>query len=361
MNYQWKIDVYRNWDEVDSPDFLERWKILIDAAPDAHVFYHPAVLKAWTDTYRKLQNIKPLYCVASCGDMTAFLPLISWRRNWKNAFSRLIVPAGFSDYDYHDPIITGQLTPSLMDSFWSQIEKEIFEKNTIKYDRINVSGIRFPGNNNAWIVENEVCPYVDLACYSDYDKYYSSLKKSMRYDVEKKLRRLKVYGEIIYRKYSKENVNEALEALPLFLEAHQQRWPSAYKAPGLHDAIITNGIRAGVIHFSELEVNSKVINWVYGFVFKDKYYYYMPASFYGKEYVKNSPGKAHILFLLEDCFNDGITCFDFLRGSEAYKYEWDSKTANVYSYSRNSNGLQARLINGLLKNKYAINAIISRS
>jgi CelD/BcsL family acetyltransferase involved in cellulose biosynthesis len=361
MNFQWKIDVYRNWDEVDSPEFLEKWKKLIDAAPEAHVFYHPAVLKAWTDTYRRLQNITPLYCVAYCRDMTVFLPLISWRRNWKNAFIRLIVPAGYSDYDYHDPIVAGRLVPGLMDSFWSIVEKEIFENNGVKYDKINVSGIRFPGKNDAWIVEPEVCPYIDLACYASYEQYYLSLKKSMRYDIEKKLRRLKVCGDITYRKYGADNVQAALDALPQFIEAHQQRWPNAYKAPGLHDAIIANGIRAGVIHFSELAINSKVINWVYGFVFNNRYNYYMSASFYGKEYVKNSPGKAHISFLLEDCFNHGVTIFDFLRGSEAYKYEWNSKTANVYSYSRNSNGLQARLINGLLRNKYAINAIISRS
>jgi CelD/BcsL family acetyltransferase involved in cellulose biosynthesis len=361
MSSPWKIEVYRNWDEVDSPDFLESWNTLIDAAPEAHVFYHPAVLKAWTDTYRKLQNINPLYCLARCSDMRVFLPLILWRRNWKNAFTRVIVPAGYSDYDYHDPIFTGKLTPHLMESFWSLIEKEIFGRDGIKYDRIIVSGIRYPGKNDVWIVEDEVCPYVDLASYPDYEKFYLSLKKSMRYDVEKKIRRLKVCGEITYRKYGKDNVQAAREALPLFLDAHQQRWPNAYKAPGLHDAIIANGIQAGVIHFSELAVDSKVINWVYGFVFKNKYYYYMPASFYGKEYVKNSPGKAHISYLLEDCFNHGITLFDFLRGSESYKYEWDSKTANVYSYTRNSNRLHARFINGLLNNKSALNAIINRS
>ncbi|NTV97588.1 MAG: hypothetical protein HGA70_00275 [Chlorobiaceae bacterium] len=130
---------------MDSSEFIEHWQGWIDEAPDAHVFYYPAIFRAWTHTLRNLQHISPLCFVARLNGITFFLPLILWRRNWKNAFLRVIVPAGFPDFDYHDPIVSGHATQEDIDVFWALVEERLIAAKKIKYDELSLFGMRIPG------------------------------------------------------------------------------------------------------------------------------------------------------------------------------------------------------------------------
>lgn len=56
----------------------------MEEAWTSHVFFHPALARAWVDTYLPLQDMRPLFAVVENGGTTAVLPLVLWRRNWKN-------------------------------------------------------------------------------------------------------------------------------------------------------------------------------------------------------------------------------------------------------------------------------------
>jgi len=343
MDSSWKVELYRSWDEVDSPGFAEQLRQWMEHAPDAHVFYHPVILKAWTDTMRKLQNVTPLYVVARYEEITFFLPLILWKRNWKNAFLRVIIPAGFSDFDYHDPVVTAPVDHEIMDRFWKEVDDVVFNGNNVHYDEISISGISLSGKNLFWSNDNDTCPYSDLTPFENYNAFFSSLKKSLRHDLEKKSRRLSEFGDLSYRCYKPDEVPEALLALPAFLEAHRKRWPNAYKAPGLHAALLSMGIPAGVVHFSELSVNGQIIDWNLGFLFKSRFYYYMSTSPYLEKYAKYSPGKIHLSYLLRECFDNNVKLFDYLRGAHGYKGEWTKLEKNLFRFSYKSRKLNSML------------------
>lgn len=334
MSRSWTFKIYRSWDEVDDPPFLAQWEGWMEASPDTHVFNHPAMVKAWTDTYRSLQHISPLYVVGETEGVTAFMPLVLWRRNWKNAFVRLLVPAGYSDYDYHDPVFTfSGGSGGLLDSFWTTLEKRLLSDSSIVFDEADISGFRIRPSGNAWLESGDVCPVSDLGRYADYEDFLSALKRSMRHNLQKKMRRLEEQGRLEYRVYDKNEVSEALSSLPAFLEAHSQRWPNAYKAPGLHEAILSHGIAAGIVHFSELRLDGKVIDWDLGFHYKRRFYYYMSTSPYNDAYVKYSPGRIHLSHLIRDCFTMNVDTFDFLRGDHGYKEEWPTEKMTLYGFS----------------------------
>lgn len=347
MRYSWELRIYQSWDEVDDPGFLNQWGRWIEQAPDGHVFFHPAILTAWTDTYRKLQNISPLYCVASCGDITVFLPLVLWSRNWKNGFLRVIIPAGNSDYDYHDPIITAPVTDEIMHSFWAMLDEQLFGNPKIKYDEVNLAGIRFPGNSDGWGNDEQSCPYTDLTDYEAYDRYFASMKRSLRHEMERKKRRLLEFGTLSCRHFKPFETSEALCSLPGFLDAHAKRWPNAYKASGLYEAVFSNGISEGLVRFSELRINDEVIDWNIGFQFKNRFYYYMTASPYLEQYAKYSPGIMHLSFLIENCFSEGVQIFDFLRGAYRFKGEWTDKDVQLHCYTKQKKGIENRLRNSV--------------
>lgn len=340
MDSSWKVELYRSWDEVDSPGFVGQWHTWIEHAPDAHVFFHQSLLKAWTDIYRELEDISPLYCVAEREGITVFLPLVLWRRNYKNAFLHVVVPAGFSDYDYHDPIVSGEWTVEVMSDFWRTVERRIREDRSIRYDRIELQGFRYPCDRVGWVKEDDVCPFSDLTLYADYADYHAKLKKSLRQDLVRQKKRLSELGELRYKVFSGDDSPEALAVLPGFLDTHSRKWPHAFKPPGFHRAIIIGGLDS-VVHFSALMIDGIPISWHLGFSYRKRFYYYMPAFL--EEYGPYSPSKVHLSFLTEECFKSDRRIFDHLRGSETYKAGWADHIAEIYAYTKDASNLQARM------------------
>jgi len=57
-------------------------------------------------------------------------------------------------------------------------------------------------------------------------------------------------------------------------------------------------------------------------------------------------------YLIEDCYRNGTTIFDYMRGSETYKSFWADSKEYLYSYHEVSNGMQSRI--KLLVNKFIL-------
>ncbi|NTV92294.1 MAG: GNAT family N-acetyltransferase [Chlorobiaceae bacterium] len=341
MEPSWKLDIYKDWNEIDDPSFQEQWQRWYDAAPEANVFSQPLLVKTWTDCYRAFQNVQPLYCVARTGDTTFFLPLVVWQRNWKNAFLTLVVPAGYSDYDYHDPLVAGTCTTSLMNSFWTLIVQQVLAgHNCDTYDQIDLNGIRFFGLQPCWEQE-ESCPFIDMGRYADFQDYFERLGKNLRKDIRRKKRLLDACGSLEFHVYGRQELDRAMRVFPQFLEAHTRRWPNAFKAPGFHEAMLRNGLPSGLVHFSEMRIDGAPVSWEIGFRERSKAYSYMPA--YQEDYADHSPGKVHLALLVEECFQRGIRVFDFMRGAEEYKESWTDSTIHVHRYRKIADSLSSRM------------------
>ena len=340
MSYSWKFKVLKCWDEIDDADFIKQWERWTHQAPDAHVFNHPALIKTWTDIYRSLEKISPLYIVAEAEDVLVFLPLVLWQRNWKNAFMKTIIPAGYSDYDYHDPLVVGYPAKKLTQAFWKLLIKEVLKESRLQYDLVDLTGMRTPGVYFKWLKE-ETCPYVDLSLYQNYDHYFSMLGKSLRKDIRKRIRMLEEFGKLSFHVYGQSDLIAVLDSLPEFLKVHATRWPNAYIPPGFHEALLRNTIPLGLSHFSEIRIDDLPISWELGFRYRKCAYSYMPA--YVKKYAKCSPGKVHLSFLLEESFEKGIREFDFMRGSEEYKGKWTDDNRSLYCHKHFDTKLQSRL------------------
>jgi CelD/BcsL family acetyltransferase involved in cellulose biosynthesis len=349
MNRAWDLKVYRRWDEVDDPSFIAEWKQWMEQSPQSHVFSHPAVLKAWTDTYRSIQNISPFYCVARKDDTTVFMPFVLWRRNWKNAFLNTLVPAGYSDYDYHDPLVTGMVSEELMHSFWDMLLSTLSTGEMVGYDIIELPGIRIPGRQENWS-KSEICPYTDFRLFKDHDDYIQKLSKSVRGDLKKRTRRLEELGELSFHVYDKNEMDHAVNDFKIFLVEHTRKWPNAYKAPGFHDLLFKSIFTEGLAHYSQVRLDGRPISWELGFRYGGRVYGYMPV--YVEEYSKYSIGKVHLIKLFQDCFERGISIYDFMRGAESYKADWAQSEDVLYRYDANGHGSMSRI-------KMKANAVLS--
>lgn len=348
MKFEWITD----WNEIWSDKFVSQWEEWLVKSENANVFFHPSMVKVWVDTYLPIRDIEPLFCIATYDNTMIFLPLVIWKKNWKNAFINTIIPVGYSDFDYHDPIVICDSNVN-WEVFWNNLILELDAKWGEKFDSINIDGIRKTtiGISKYW-KEVEVCPYIDLSEYSTINDFLMSLKRNLRQDTKRRIRRLEENDNVKFQVFQPNELDIALETLPDLIKHHSMRWPNAYKAPNFHEKLIRTLLPIGLLHFSKIILNGKTISWRIGFIYKSRYYSYMPT--FDEAYKKYSPGKVHLLYCIEDAIKREIKIYDQLRGAELYKNEWTNTVDTVYIYSRTCNKFISKVKNNISGLKNAI-------
>ena len=335
-----------NWKfEIFTGDILPILEQIMNDCVESHVFYHPALVKAWLDTYNSLRSMKTMIIRGTSVDKVSILPLVLWNKNWKNAFVKSVVPIGFSDFDYHDPITNKPLSAETRDSYWSELTA--FLQAEVVCDEILLDGItdRSINTHEKW-QRDEICPLLDLSEIQSEDELMAFFKTSLRGDIRRQIRRLSEIGELCIREYASwDEIPQS--TFSEFMHQHSMRWPKAYKAPHLHENLLKEGLKAGVVHFSTLSVGNTEIAWHLGFNFRHRYYYYMPTG--NHNYFKYSPTKIHLYYLVLRAVKQGISIFDHLRGDETYKSGW----SNGYQYT-NSLKIKSSNITSMVKNRLCL-------
>lgn len=335
---------------------MNNWKFeIIDEIPDdvmaQHVFFHPELIKVWMETYRPLRRMTPINVKAICGHQILYMPLVLWQRNWKNAFENVVVPVGYSDYDYHDPIVTLIGVDVDYSNYW--IELTQFLMNEVKCDALIIDGITDKVVSEEFFARGEICPRLSLNGIKNEDDLMSFFKTSLRGDLRRQMRRLSEIGELRYREYNSWNEIPA-STFEEFMCQHANRWPHAYKAPGFHENLLKYGLDSGVVHFSTLKIGDKEIAWHLGFKYQGRYYYYMPAG--NQEYFKYSPTKVHLFYLVRNALVQGFDIYDHLRGEENYKSGWSNHHEYVNTISIRNSAISSKMKEKLLSVKRLVSS-----
>lgn len=345
MKENWNIRFITDWKEIYSPEFQSQWLKWAENNVNSHVFFHPALCMAWLETYRTIRKLEPLFCIVDSDHNHFFLPLVLWRKNWGNAFLKVIIPGGYSDLDYHEPYCIGNSDISERGEVYKYIIDEIEKRFT--FDTFEINGILTEVTGNGWSKEEEVSPFCNLATYNNSEEYLQSLKVSLRGDIRRQIRRIEEIGKLQLVDFK--DLPEALGILPSFLELHSKRWPKAYKAPGFHENLLRYGLEKNIVHFTTLRVNDKTMSYHLGFRFNHTYYYYMPAI--DPQFENLSPGKIHLFMLVDYAIKNEFYIFDHLRGDENYKSGWADALRPLYKFSLQSNRGISKCKNRLLSLK----------
>lgn len=342
----WKFDFFLKWADVEDKNFIEQWSNWIESSKHNHIFNHPLLVKIWSDVYQNLHNIKPFYVIASAGNMRVFFPLVLWKRNYKNGFLRMIVPAGYSDYDYHDPLVNYGKFQDVAESFWIAFINFLYDQKYINYDLIHIPGITSGCRGDNWFQGHEVCPYLNIRSFSDYDDYFMTLKRKLRSELRRFERRLTEVGTISYHVYEKSDVQIALNSLMKFLDVHKQKWPYAYKPKGFHEALITRALPNNLISLNELRINEIPVSWQLNFKYNKILYGYMMAVVNKSEISRLGVGSLHLNHSIKECFEKKYIMYDFLKGDEVYKSGWanERKSMNELICRNNRYGSKIRLL-----------------
>ena len=330
-NY-WKFRWINKWDDVWDDVFLDEWKDIMNKSIDAHVFFEPAMVKAWYETYIKISDIEPRFLVASLGDgPRGLLPLIKLNSSYKDAWLKILMPVGFLEFDYHDPIFCGSISDNMKNLFWGQLVEEFQDFLSTDCDLIKINGIRdIPSIKNIFLKSDEA-PFLILDKYINVESLISNLDKRSRENVRRKRRKLDKNGALSLKVFSKEDSNLALKSLNEFKKHHSAKW-GMYLPPGFLERLVGYSLSEGFLHMSMLYSGTDVVSWHIGFQHKKRFYWYLPA--YSSNFAQYSPGQTHLILCIEDAIKNGSKIFDFLKGDEQYKSRWAHEKIELFDISQ---------------------------
>jgi hypothetical protein len=346
----WEFEWITNWEAVWSPPFLHRWQRIIDRSFNAHVFFEPSIVRAWVETYRQFKHIEPLFLYGTFDNECELIwPLVFVKSNWRSLWQNTLMPVGYSDFDYHDPIFCGIISQKKLDEFWYKIYNSIKAFCGKNVDLFWVDGLhRYSFGDNIDLSLIDTSPYTDLSSFGNLDSFIGSLGSRTRENLRRKRRKLENSGCITFKVYAEGDLEDALSVLPALLDEHSKKWPNNYKPPGLHENLLRFGIKSNVVRMTELVLDGDPISSHIGFLYQKRYCWYLPV--YNPAFYKFSPGQIHLLLCIEDAINEGAEIFDFLKGSEGYKKHYASAQDDLFELKIQANNLFSSARSFLLKN-----------
>lgn len=345
----WNFHIETASERIFSPDNVAEWVALYNQC-DTHVFNHPLLIQTWIKTFSAVNHIIPIWIHGIDPDTNArsLWPFVLWRRNWKNAFLRVLMPAGGGDFDYHTPLIYPDAN---LNQYYTELI-DFLQKN-VKCDKICISGIpgsHLPATKMGW-TQGEICPMLMLKDIPDVDTLMRFFKTSLRGDLRRQMRRLGEVGSLsMVEITSQDDVSTEFKS---FMSAHTSRWPKAYKIPGFHRSLLSEPLlKSGIVSFTALRAGQTTVAWHLGFQDTNRFYYYMPAG--NPEFAQYSPVKVHLLKLVERAISLNIPVYDHLRGEETYKSGWSNTAQHVNNLSIESRTESTKMKLNLLKLRHMI-------
>ena len=171
---------------------------------------------------------------------------------------------------------------------------------------------------------NDACPRTELR--STWEATMELIPGDHRRELKRRRRLLTERHQVQYEISPPES---ALSDLVEFIGMHQRRWESVGQRGLFADPrvvrfqkeVASQFARRGWLVLSFLRVDGKRVAVNYGFQFKDELSHYLNGVEDAGEARKYSPGAVLHAYCMEEMIRRGARAYDFLRGTEPYKYE----------------------------------------
>ena len=174
------------------------------------------------------------------------------------------------------------------------------------------------------VEREDVCPVVTLPEGGGWDDYLGSLAKKTRHEIRRKLRRTEESGPVELA-----DSRDPAADLAAFIELHQKRWgadglfpptPGGDQSHVFFRRLIDLFGATGALRLTFLTVGERRIAAGVHFETPDGYLYYNAGI--DPDARDLSPGVVMTARYLQRAIAAGKRRLDFLRGDEAYKYDW---------------------------------------
>ena len=269
-----------------------------------------------------------LFCVFSGQALVGLLPLVYEPQRRLRRFS--LLGSGFGGADYLGflalPEVAAEVI-ALIAKFWG---------TTVNFDLLELDDLQLDSAASLQRVLQPVftcrlssrysCPQIHLNA-----DWNAILKRSRRADnFKRRLRQLQARAGFAHR-----SVTQSADAVPAFdrfLRLHNARWAKDggsemtghERLVSFQRDLIMRWAEAGMLRFDELWVEGECRASIYGIEHQRQYYFY--NSGYDQSWRSASVGLVLLGLSIRSAIERGVQRYDFLRGTEAYKFDWADAT-----------------------------------
>ena len=177
----------------------------------------------------------------------------------------------------------------------------------------------------------DACPVVELP--EDWDAYLMSLRKKDRHELRRKVRKLEGRDDVRWYLVPPTDRDAMRAGMRTFLDLHRKS--GVDKAHFMDDDMATfflemaeSLLDTGWLDLAILEVDAQPAAAYFSYNYRERIYLY--NSGYDPRFAAYSAGIALLAYRIHKAIKQGIKYFDFLRGDEAYKYDFGAKDTHVY-------------------------------
>ena len=280
-------------------------------------FVLPPWLKVWQETFAP--ESKPYFLVGRQAEkVTGIAPLLI-----KDGTASIIGSADVCDYvDFIvAPGEEGDFFRALLDDLKVR-NVNLLDAGALRPDSVASTLLMDTARKMGYEV---ACEEEDISLERDlpptWDEYLQLLNSKQRHEVRRKLRRLAEAGNINYRFVSEvESVPDFMAVfLKMFVESREDK--AEFLTEQMEAYFKTMAVamaEAGLLRAGILEVDSKSVAAIIAFDYNDIVYLYNSA--YDPDYSSLSVGVLSKALYIKDSIERGKKRFDFLKGTERYKY-----------------------------------------
>jgi CelD/BcsL family acetyltransferase involved in cellulose biosynthesis len=315
--------------EVRTTEALEslhsEWSELFDRCPSATVFQTPEWLLAWWRHFggnhlatlvlrhrEQLVGIAPLFVTDPCSPVT-------------------FLGTGISDQ--LDVLLEHPVVPAA-----ARLILEYISRDNAAYpvcDLVDLCAdsylLKQPLDKHVERTVCEVCPMITLP--DSLEAWNESLPSKLCKNLRRDRAKLAQCGTVAFERAELTNLDEYLDAL---FKLHHARWFTRNSAGVLatdqlrsfHQEVAPALLRRGYLRFYGLRFNGHLAAVLYCFNVHGRTSYYLGG--FDPALDRFGPGTLLVGHAIEEAIREGAREFDFLRGSEAYKYRWGAVDRPVY-------------------------------
>jgi CelD/BcsL family acetyltransferase involved in cellulose biosynthesis len=309
-----RIEVIRESAQLEK--VRPQWQALFERVTTATPFQSPDWLLPWLRHFRSGQLFAITVWMGS--DLAGIAPLLC------NDGRLSFVGSGITDYN---------------DVLIAQEHRELVAKLTLNFlisQNVQCELDEIPPtspllNEIESVCDASPCPIVDLATFH--------LPTKRRKQFAASLSRLRQLGECSFECAAAPQIPEYMQAL---FHLHEERWKTRsetgvledHRLREFHSEVAERFCKAGFLRFYGLRFNGSLRSVLYCFSLQRCVYYYLGG--FDPDLGAYSPGSLLIDFAIHEARAAGFQKFDFLRGSEPYKYSWGAvdrmnKRLTIYS------------------------------
>lgn len=303
------------------------WGDLLPSCWTNTVFVTPWWQATWLNHFGDRSTVHAIAAKNGGGALVGIAPM--------NVADGLVTFLGDTDlFDYRDFLVRKGGEDAFYPAVFDEIDSwewDTFNLESIPQGSPTIQFAKTVSKEKGWHVtveEEDKAPFKGLP--DNWDDYVSGLGKKYRHELRRKVRKLGNSGEVTQYDCTPEMLPGHL---PDFFRLH--RLSSPEKAEFMTEArerffteLMETASARGRLKLSMLELDGVRVAACINFDYEDSYLLY--NSGYDPAYSQLSVGFVNKAWTIRDAIESGKRTFDFLRGTERYKYDLGGEDRSIY-------------------------------